>query len=108
MNDADQRITVILANVHSLRPRAEVVASWEADITVLQETKLAPHAIGQSAAAMKPQGWSIKHGKPCQHQAKRKNVVVTNAANEANSGGVAVLTKQPLRVIQEDIGPLDR
>ena len=47
-------ISIISANVHSLRPRAEV-ASRESDFTILQETELAPHAIGQTAAAFKPQ-----------------------------------------------------
>ena len=35
-------IRIISGNIHSLRPRAEVIASWEADIIALQETKLAP------------------------------------------------------------------
>ena len=45
-------ITAIVANMHSLRPCVEVVASWESDMTVLHETKRAGHAIGQTAAAI--------------------------------------------------------
>ena len=41
-----KNIRLISANVHAMRPRAEILKSWDADIIVAQETKLAPHAIG--------------------------------------------------------------
>ena len=90
-----QTITIISANVHSMRPRAEIIATWDADIILVQETKLAPHAISQTAATLKDYNWKLKHGKPCSPQTQRREDAVTHAANEANSGGVAILAKQP-------------
>ena len=51
--DTDPTFSVISANIHSMRPRAEVIATWDADIIPLQETKLAPHAIAQTAIRLK-------------------------------------------------------
>ena len=85
-------ISVISANVHSLRPRAEIVAAWKADIVALQETKLAPHAIAETLTLLKERCYKMAHGAPCQPQQYRKNAKITHAANEANSSGVAVLT----------------
>ena len=90
-----QTITIISANVHSMRPRAEIIATWDADIILVQEAKLAPHAISQTAGTLKDYNWKLKHGKPCSAQTQRREDAVTHAANEANSGGVAILAKQP-------------
>ena len=46
-------LCVISANVHSRRPRAEIVAAWKADIVAVQETKLAPHAIAETSTPIK-------------------------------------------------------
>ena len=98
-------LSIISGNIHFLRPRVDVIAEWDADIILLQETKLAPHATSQAAAILKDKQWKIPHGKPCAPQTKRKNTQRTQAANEANSGGVAILTKQPLNHINEDNSP---
>ena len=42
-------------------------------------------------------------GRPCQPQTYRKDVVTTQAANEANSGGVAIITKQGLKTITRSV-----
>ena len=90
-----QVINLISANIHPLRPRADIIAEWEADIMLLQEQKLAPHAIVEVASTLKQYGWTVKHGKPCQGQKRRKDVVTTYAAYEANSGAVAAMAKMP-------------
>ena len=77
-------LSIISGNIHSLRPRVDVIAEWDADIILLQETKLAPHAISQIAAILKDKQWKILHGKPCAQQTKRKNTQRTQVANEAN------------------------
>ena len=107
---AEERIRVISGNIHSMRPRAEVIATWEADIIALQETKLAPHAISQTAAVVSSEGWQLKHGKPCQAPQRKKaaNNQATVAANEANSSGVAVMARQPMRIIHEEVNNHDQ
>ena len=96
-------ISVISANVHSLRPRAEIVAAWKADIVAVQETKLAPHAIAETSTILSGRCYRLAHGAPCQPQQYRKDAKVTHAANEANSGGVAIITQEHLRTISDDL-----
>ena len=101
--DEGKSIKVVSANVHAMRPRAEIIKSWDADIIAVQETKLAPHAIGEVSKIIKDDDWIISHGKPCQQQGPRKNTSRTHAATEATSGGVAILTKTPKRPIIKDL-----
>ena len=96
-----KKIRLISANVHALRPRAEILKSWEADIIVAQETKLAPHAIGDVARIIKDNGWSISHGRPCSHQGPRKNTTRTHAATEATSGGLCHPDQIPQKAFSE-------
>ena len=96
-------ISVISANVHSLRPRAETVAAWKADIVAVQETNLAPHAIPETSTILKGRCYRLAHGAPCQTQQYRKDAKVTHAANEANSGGVAIITQEHLKTISDDL-----
>ncbi len=42
---APSKFSVITANIHSLGNRAEEVMGWDADVVLLQETKLTAHAI---------------------------------------------------------------
>ena len=93
-NDED-RLPRITANVHALRPNAEIIRSWETDVLLLHETKLAPHAIGEVRSIVKQTGWHLIHGKPCDTQGPRANTKRTHAATEATSGGVGILTRTP-------------
>ena len=107
MSEESEEISIISANIHSLRPRAAIIAGWDADVILVQETKSAPHAIAQIAATLKGRHWQILHGKPCAPQAYRKNAKHTQAASEANSGGVAIFPKKPMRLVNEDQASLD-
>ncbi len=93
VDDAPKQIGIISANVHALAPRAEVLAQWDADIVVVQETKLAAHAIRDVRTVLKGSGWDFFHGKPCSPPRARGGEGRTSAATEANSGGVAVMLK---------------
>ena len=46
-------LVIISANVHSLRPRSELITMWGADVVAMQETKLAPHAIAEAATILR-------------------------------------------------------
>ena len=97
--DKKGKLTIISANIHSLRPRANVIPTWEADVVALQETKL----IAETSAVLRQNGFAVVHGRPCQPQTYRNDVVTTQAANEANSGGVAIVTKQGLKTITRSV-----
>ena len=60
-------------------------------------------AIVEVACTLKQYGWSMKHGKPCQGQRRRKNAITTHAANDANSGGVATIAKMPNKMLNVDL-----
>ena len=94
--EEDKRpLSIITANVHALRPRAENTTTWDTDVLLVQETKLAPHAVGEVTRIIKEDGWDMVHGKPCKTQNPRSNTNRTHAATEATSGGVAILTRMP-------------
>ena len=101
--DKKGKLTNISANIHSLRPRANVIPTWEADVVALHETKLAPHAIAEASAVLRQNGYAMVHGLLCQPQTYRKDVVTTQAANEANSGGVAIVAKRGLKTITRSV-----
>ena len=63
-SNSKRLLSIITANVHALRPRAEIVKTWQTDILIVQETKLAPHAIGEVCRIVKDHGWTLTHGKP--------------------------------------------
>ena len=69
----------------------------------MQETKLAPHAIAEAATILRENRWKIAHGKPCRPQETRKGALVTQAANEANSGGVAIAARGNRKLTTEGI-----
>ncbi len=101
-DDGDDGILrIISANVHALGPRVEEVAMWGADLIAVQETKLASHAIKDAYAVAKDKRWTLVHGKPCPPTAGggRRQRKRTNAAKEANSGGVAWMIKNPRKPI---------
>ncbi len=68
-------LRVVTANVHALAPRIEEVADWDSDIIIMQETKLAAHAIKDVSGVARDKGWKLIHGKPCRvaHRAGGKN-----------------------------------
>ncbi len=99
---------VLTANVHSLGPRTEVVAQWDSDIVLMQETKLAPHAIRDATTIMKNHGWTFLHGRPCRPPKVRKDAGRTAAPTEATSGGVAAMVKRPSRPIDPQKCDTDR
>ena len=72
-------------------------------MVVLQETKLAPHAIAETSTCLRGKQYKMTHGLPCQPQRYRKNTVTTHAANEANSGGVAITTKSHMTTVCERV-----
>ena len=77
---------------------------WGADVVVMQETKLAFHAIAEASTILRDSRWKLVHGKPCRPQEARKGALVTQAANEANSGGVAIASRGNLKLITEGVG----
>ena len=104
MNGTDDKakhntLSVILANIHSLRANARIVAALQADVAVIQETMLAPRAIAETSTVLRERSHKMTHGLPCQPQLYRQNVVVTHVANEADSGGAATVTKQHLKSV---------
>ncbi len=101
MDDVETMLSVITANVHSLNHRVEEVMTWDADVVLLQETKLTAHAIKDVQGVVKRDGWTMVHGKPCPPGVggggQRKTR--TSAVTEANRGGVAALVKAPKKPI---------
>ncbi len=87
-------ITIITANVGALKPKAAVVADWQADILLLQETKLTAAALAEVRAIFKRRGKAIHHGTPCKPMV-RKAAKVASAAKEAAQGGVAAILTGP-------------
>ncbi len=91
---------IISGNVHALAPRIGEVSLWEADILVLQETKLTAHAIKDAREVARDAGWTFLHGQPCRpttRTSKRAGAPSSTSATEANSGGVATMIKKPRR-----------
>ncbi len=96
----DDYTSIISANVHALAPRIGEVSQWDADILLLQETKLAAHSIKDAAEVAKEAGWTLLHGRPCRvptRKNKQCRSTENGAATEANSGGVAAMVKKPRR-----------
>ncbi len=90
--------TIISGNVHALGPRIGEVAQWEADILMLQETKLAPHAIKDATEVSRAAGWKFLHGRPCKvvtRKASSGRAPMVFAATSATSGGGATIMKRP-------------
>jgi exonuclease III len=91
--------TILSANVHALAPRVGEVAEWDADIVMLQETKLAAHSVKDSSAVLGDAGWTFVHGRPCRvvKRSKKETSSAAGAATEGASGGVAIMVKKPRR-----------
>ncbi len=92
--------TIISGNIHSLATRIGEISQWEADLVVLQETKLTAHAIKDAAQVAKEAGWTLNHGQPCRtikRVSKGAGPSTYSAATEANSGGVATMLRKPRR-----------
>ncbi len=96
-----RHLSVISANVHALSPRIEEVAAWDADIVLLQETKLAAHAIKDASEVAREHGWRLVHGRPS--GAPRKTHGKVKASAEANSGGVATMVRKPRKVVAHQV-----
>ncbi len=96
-------LSVITANIRSLDSRAEEVLAWDADLLLLQETKLTAHDIKDAHGVAKKEGWTMLHGKPCMTGGGggggRKKRARTSAATRATSGGVAAFVRRPRRPI---------
>ena len=82
--------TILSNNCATMAPKVKEIASWEADIIALQETKLGSLAQLKVGAKMKEANWQTYFGKAMATTAT-KNKVAT-ASNAAN-GGVAIATK---------------
>ncbi len=97
---------IVSANVQALAPKVEEVALWDADLILLQETKLAPHAVKDAPGVARGHGWTLVHGLPCKPADKaggNKKAARTKASVEANSGGVAAMLKKPRRPIMHQM-----
>ncbi len=99
--DGVSEVIIISANVASLRNKAETIASWEADVTLLQETKLTTTALGEVRPAFSEQRKKLIHGRPCR-TIKREAKVVASAARESARGGVAAAVREPRDTIKVD------
>ena len=87
-------LKMITANVFALRPKAKVVAAWDADVILLQETKLAASVIADVREDFEEQGKSFHHGKPCK-AGTRSSEVYASSAKQATKGGVAMALRRP-------------
>ncbi len=100
-SDRKRGTTVIISgNIHALGPRIGEISEWEADVLLLQETKLAAHAIKDASAVAREAGWSLIHGRPCSPGTRMSNKAgprVPTMMTEANSGGVAAMVRKPRR-----------
>ena len=70
-------LRIISANIHSLRPRVEIVVAWQADVAVIQETKLAPHAIAETATVLRDSSYRMTHGLPSKQEMSPTSYVAT-------------------------------
>ncbi len=98
-----EKTSIISANIRALSPRLAEIVEWEADILLLQETKLAAHSIKDAAEVAKAANWTLVHEHPCKVSKKTKkghHSHANTAATEANSGGVAAMIKAP----RKDLG----
>ncbi len=99
--DRERGTTVIISgNIHALGPRVGEISNWEADVLLLQETKLAAHAIKDASAVARDAGWTLIHGRPCSPGTRtthRDGPRVPTKMTEANSGGVAAMVRKPRR-----------
>ncbi len=86
--------TIITANVAAARPKATIIASWNADLTMLQETKLTTAAIIDFRSKLSPMGKMVVHGVPCR-TIKRDSKKLASAAKESAKGGVAAVLRGP-------------
>ncbi len=110
--DASRCIHLISANVHALAPRIGDISEWDADIVLLQETKLAAHSIKDAVEVAKQAGWTFRHGRPCQvltrKKAKPKARSDTSAPTEANSSGVAAMIRKPRRDLEHELNDKEK
>ncbi len=99
--DRERGTTVIISgNIHALGPRIGEISKWEADVLLLQETKLAAHVIKDASAVAREAGWTLIHGRPCSpgtRMSHKDGPRVLTKMTEANSGGVAAMVRKPRR-----------
>jgi hypothetical protein len=101
----DQHITVLTANVNSLRPKASVVAGWQADVVLLQETKVSAATVGSVRTTLAEGGKKLHHGLLCK-AAERRTTRTASSARGAIRGGVAAITSTPRDAVQADPSPV--
>ena len=74
-----------------MAPKNAEISEWEADVIVLQETRLSSIAQLKVGAKLRENDWQVFFGRPTAAKAtKAKVATATNAAN----GGVAIMTKE--------------
>ncbi len=95
---ARKHLTLITANVAALRPKVEVIAHWNADVLLLQETKVSPATVGTIRSIFRKQGKELHHGLLCKAPERRSRKVAA-ACKEAARGGVAAVITSPRAAI---------
>jgi exonuclease III len=94
VDSAKTEVAIITANVMSVRNKAETIASWDSDLTLLQETKLTSVAVNEVRPKFRAHHKRLIHGKPCR-VIQRNASHVASAARESAKGGVAVVVREP-------------
>ena len=93
-------IKILSANVNAARAKAPTLARWEADITLLQETKLFAGAILEVRSKVASMYKHFIHGKPGTPIEKMSNVY-GSAVHDSAQGGVAVAITKPRSPIKQ-------
>ncbi len=84
----------------ALRTKADVVASWDADVVLMQETKLTPVALDEVRTIFHAKGKTLHHGRPCKIT-QRKTKKVASASKGTAKGGVATAVTRPRTKIKD-------
>lgn len=92
-------LTLVSANVTSLRAHQAEVMSWTADIVALQEVRLTSQGQRATAAVAREQGWTAIWGTP---QPMR-----TGSIWGASPGGVGLLVRAPWQARRPELRPDD-
>ncbi len=87
-------LTITTVNIAAARPKIELIAKWDSDVILLQETKMSSTAIAEGRDKLNSKGWTLKHGTPCK-VIKRTTKRTAAAATEAARGGVAAVLRNP-------------
>ena len=88
-------IKLITTNVASLNPKVAVVAKWDADVTMMQETKATASALADLYQNFRDNNKQLVHGIPCKPVVKKAKTYAPIANGVAAKGGVAISIRQP-------------